>query len=137
MAVVGISTSAVSTFSSTLTDSTLRPRPNIARVTVILGRARVDGDWDATRAPLGILRANERREDTDRAEIDAVEVAIGASRAQPPARSFPVTRRHLARAPFFQLQPQRDRLAANRAIDRNQQKFGRATKALAAHSVIY
>jgi hypothetical protein len=43
-----------------LTDSTLRPRPNIARVTVILGRLpRVDGDGDATRAPLGILRANE------------------------------------------------------------------------------
>jgi hypothetical protein len=50
---------------------------------VILGRApRVDDDGDATRAPLGILRANERREDTDRAEIDAVEVAIGASRTR-------------------------------------------------------
>jgi hypothetical protein len=53
---------------------------------VILGRLpRVADDGDATRAPLGILRANERREDTDRAEIDAVEVAIGASRAQPRA----------------------------------------------------
>ena len=102
MAVVGISTSAFSTFSSTLTDSTLRPRPNIARVTVILGRLpRVDDDGDATRAPLGILRANERREDTDRAEIDAVEVAIGASRAQPPARSFPVTRRTLGTRAFL------------------------------------
>ena len=74
--IAGGASTSCSTCSSTLTDSTLRPRPNIASVVISPPREHAR-DVDAPRAP-GILRAPtmDAREDTRDAEIGDVLLAI-------------------------------------------------------------